>query len=312
MASISFMNIHFLWALFAIPVMIALHFFLLRFTRRRAVLFANFEALKRVTGGIVLSKNLTLLIMRLLIIFFLCFSAAGLTVWYAAPGSAFNYVIAIDASSSMLADDFDPNRLTVAKQQAVDFVSALDAEVNIGVVSFAGVPKVETALNPDRPEVIDAIEGLKISGVGGTDISNAIFNSVNLLLSEKDKSMSVILVTDGQHTVGSPIEEGLNYAVQNSVNIHAIGIATSQGGSFELSPLLSTLDEDGLRRITDTTGGKFFKVGSRDDMFVAFSEIVELSEQNKPVQLRLILLLAGIFILFGEWVLANSRFRALP
>ena len=312
MASISFMNIHFLWALFAIPIMIALHFFLLRFTKRRAVLFANFEALKRVTGGIVLSKNLTLLIMRLLIIFFLCFSAAGLTVWYAAPGSAFNYVIAIDASSSMLADDFDPNRLSVAKQQAVDFVSALDAEVNIGVVSFAGVSKVETALNQDRPEVIDSIEGIKISGVGGTDISNAIFNSVNLLLSEKDKSMSVILVTDGQHTVGSPIEEGLNYAVQNSVNIHAIGIATLQGGSFELSPLLSTLDEDGLRRITDTTGGKFFKVGSRADMFTAFSEIVELSEQNKPVQLRLILLLAGICILFGEWILANSRFRALP
>jgi Ca-activated chloride channel family protein len=312
MAGITFMNVQFLWALFSIPIMIALHFFLLRFTKRRAVLFANFEALKRVTGGIVLSKNLTLLIMRLLIIFFLCFSAAGLTIWYAAPGSAFNYVIAIDASSSMLADDFDPNRLEVAKSEAIDFVSALDAEVNIGVVSFAGVTKVETTLDPDRSKVIEAIEGIKISGVGGTDISGAIFSAVNILLSEPDKSMSVILITDGQHTVGSPIEEGINYAVENSVNVHAIGIATEEGGKFELISLLSTLDEEGLTRITESTGGKFFKAGSATDMVAAFSEIVELSEQNKPVQLRLILLIAGILLLFGEWVLANSRFKALP
>lgn len=312
MVSITFMNVQFLWALFAIPIMVALHFFLLRYTQRRAVIFANFEALKRVTGGIVLSKNLTLLIMRLLVIFFLCFSAAGLTVWYSAPGSSFNYVIAIDSSSSMLADDFSPNRFAVAKDRSVAFIDSLDASVNIGVVSFAGVTKVETGLTSERSDVSEAIYGIKISGVGGTDITGAIFNSVNLLLTEPDKSMSIILLTDGQHTVGGPLEQGLTYAVDNLVTVHTIGLGTEEGGRFELISLLSTVDEVALSRIAETTGGKFFRVRSLSDMDAAFSEIVQLSEQNKPVQLRMLLLLMGIIILFAEWVLANSRFRALP
>jgi Ca-activated chloride channel family protein len=265
-----------------------------------------------VTGGVVLSKNLTLLIIRLLIIFFLCFSAAGLTVWYEAPGSDFNYVIAIDASSSMLADDFDPDRLTVAKERSKAFVDSLDAKVNLGIVSFSGVSKIESTLTSERADISKVLDELVISGVGGTDISNAIFNSVNVLLAEPDRSMSIIMITDGQHTVGSPIEEGISYAITNRVVIHTVGIGTEAGGKFEISSLLSTLDEDSLTHIARSTGGKFFKAESAGAMTAAFNEIVELSEQNIPVQLRLSLLIIGLLLLISEWVLANSRFRTLP
>ena len=206
MVEVTFLNIHFLWALFAIPLIIALHFFLLKYTTRRAVLFANFEALKRVTGSMVLSKNITLLIIRVLVILFLTLSAAGIIIWTQGPGADFNYVIAIDASSSMLANDFEPNRLSVAKETAKDFSNSISAEAKIGVVSFSGVTKVETALTGDKKKVEEAIDKIQTSRTGGTDISGAIMTASNMLLTDTDKSMSVILLTDGQHTVGGPLE----------------------------------------------------------------------------------------------------------
>ncbi|MBW2971585.1 VWA domain-containing protein [Candidatus Woesearchaeota archaeon] len=312
MADITFLNIHFLWLLFTIPIMIALHFFLMKHTRQRAVLFANFEALKRVTGSMVLSKNITLLVIRNMIILFLTLSAAGMTVWTEGPGSEFNYVIAVDASSSMLADDFTPNRLVVAKDTAKSFINSLNAEVKIGVVSFSGISKVETALNNDRGKVEEAVDGIDISSAGGTDITGAITTAVNVLLTDYDRSMSVILLTDGQHTVGGPLEEGIKYAAQNRVMVHTIGIATEKGGSFELTQLLSTINEETLQRISDNTGGKFYKVGDEAEMAAAFQEIVTLSEQNIPHSLRMIFLVIGLLLLLAEWTLISTRFKTLP
>ncbi|MBW2964465.1 VWA domain-containing protein [Candidatus Woesearchaeota archaeon] len=240
MADITFLNIHFLWALFMIPLMVALHFFLLKYTHRRAVLFANFEALKRVTGSMVLSKNITLLIARLLVILFLVLSAAGIVIWTKGPSSEFNYVVAIDTSSSMLADDLTPDRLSVAKETADDFVNSLNAEAKIGVLSFSGLNKVENVLTDKRSDIIAAIDGIKVSKAGGTDITGAVTTAVNLLMTDTDKSMSVIVLTDGQHTVGAPIEEAINYAAQKRVVVHTIGIATEKGGSLRRWPRHST------------------------------------------------------------------------
>ncbi|MFC1741678.1 VWA domain-containing protein [Nanoarchaeota archaeon] len=312
MADITFVNIHFLWLLFVIPIMIALHFFLLKYTRRRAVLFANFEALKRVTGSMVMTKNITLLIIKVFIVLFLILSAAGMAVWTKGQSSDFNYVLAVDASSSMLANDISPNRLDVAKETANDFAVSLNADVKMGIVSFSGVSKIEQTLTKERDLIGEGLENLKISKTGGTDISGAMMTSANILITEDDRSMSVILLTDGQHTSGGPIEEGINYAAQNHITIHTIGIATEKGGSFELTQLLSTLDETMLRRISDNTGGNFYKVGTKAEMQKAFAEIVTLSEQNIPYQTRLVFLVLALIFIFMEWTLLNTRFKVLP
>ena len=312
MANITFLNIHFLWAIFAIPIMIALHFFLMKYTRRRAVLFANFEALKRVTGSVVLSKNITILIVRLLIILFLTLSAAGMIFWAKGPSSEFNYVIALDASSSMLANDFDPNRLEVAKETATNFIESLNAEVSLGVVSFSGISKINHRLTNNKADITESIENIKISRAGGTDISGAITTSVNVMEIDEEKGRSIILLTDGQHTAGGPLDEGINYAIEKNVIVHTIGMATNKGGSFELTNLLSTVDEESLTRISDNTGGKFFMAGDKTQMQAAFDQIVTLSEQNVPYQLRLPFLLIAILLLFTEWILLNTRFKILP
>lgn len=313
MVKITFLNAAVLWALFAIPLMVALHFFLMKYTRKRAILFANFEALKRVTGSMVLSKNITILAARVIAILLLILSAAGTTLWLSGPGSEFDYAIAIDASSSMLADDFDPNRLEAAKEAAINFIDSAEADVSIAVVSFSGLSKVENRLTNDKEETIQSIEDIKISSAGGTDISGAIVTSVNALGAEDpDKSKSVIIMTDGQHTSGGPLDEGILYASDKEVAVHTIGIATEKGGAFELTQLLSTIDEESLRRIAENTGGKTFKAGSKAQMETAFTNIVSLSEQNIPYQLRAPLLITALIILLAEWTLLSTRFKVLP
>jgi Ca-activated chloride channel family protein len=309
---ITFLNAQFLWSLFLIPLMIALHFFLMKYTRRRALLFANFEAMKRVTGSMVLSKNITLLVTRVLVLLFFILSAAGVVIWTKGVGADYNYVVSVDASSSMLANDVDPNRLEVAKETAKEFLNSLNPEAKAGYVTFSGVTRIESTLTSDKKAINDALDATKVSSTGGTDITSAIITSANILMTEKDKSMSIIILTDGRHTVGSPIDEGINYAAQNRVAVHTIGIATEKGGSFELTQLLSTLDEETLKRISDNTGGKYFRAGSREEMKAAFAEIATLSEQNTPHQLRLVFLLIGLGFLLLEWTLLSTRFRTLP
>ncbi len=309
---ITFINKHFLWMLFMIPIMIALHFFLMKYTRRRAVVFANFEALKRVTGSMVLSKNITLLVTRVMVILFFVLSAAGMIIWTEGLDSEYNYVIAIDASSSMLADDFTPNRITAAKETADSFIKALNAEVKIGIVSFSGLSKVDLPLTNDRTEIDKTIKSVQISSTGGTDISGAIVTATNALKNEYDRSMSIILLTDGQHTVGGPLEEGIDYAVQNHVMVHTIGIATQKGGAFELTQLLSTMDEEALRRIADNTGGQFFRAEDNAQMNAAFNDIMKIASKNLPHETRLPLLAIGVILLFVEWTLLSTRFKTLP
>ena len=107
MIQITFRDPIFLWFLLSIPFLMITHFYSLRYVTRKAVRFANFEALSRVSGGEALSRNIPLLILRTITLFFLICSVSGPTLWYTGQSSENNYVIALDASRSMLADDFE-------------------------------------------------------------------------------------------------------------------------------------------------------------------------------------------------------------
>jgi Ca-activated chloride channel family protein len=216
MITLIFTNPFYLWLLASIPLLIVTHFFVLGYLKRRAVKFANFEAIKRVTGTKfelknvrTISKNRFLLIIRIFVLLFLIFSIAGPVLWYSGQSSEFDFVIAIDASSSMLADDFIPYRLDAARKASSLFVESLKAKTRVGVVSFAGTSFVELDLTDNMKKTEEAINGIRIKRVGGTDIGGAITTSSNLLLREENARV-IILLTDGQSTVGTPVDELLN------------------------------------------------------------------------------------------------------
>jgi Ca-activated chloride channel family protein len=311
---ITFLNPAYLLLALGIPFLIILHFYALKYVKLRALKFANFEALKRVTGGRILSRNINLLVLRLFVLLFLVLSLAGTIIWYKGDIDVADYVIAIDNSGSMLADDFEPNRLEAAKEGAIAFMENLKADSKIGVVSFAGIGLVEVPLTKERWKIKSTIEGIDINTLHGTAIGEALKTSANMLI-ESDKSRVVILLTDGRENVASQeeLDKIINYLGKQQITVNTIGVATEAGGILPGIEALSTLDEDMLSSIANSTGGVYKHPENKEEVVEVFKSFTYESIEGKvAVPLRMPLILMVFAILFVEWILVNTRYRTIP
>jgi Ca-activated chloride channel family protein len=308
---ITFLNPNYLWLLFVIPFLILTHFYGLKFSRKKAIKFANFEALSRVTGGHRLSMNLPLLFLRFFTLLFLIFSLAGPIIWYMGEGGDFNFVIAIDSSGSMMADDFSPNRLEAAKQAALEFVDSVPDDSKLALMGFSGTSFVKETLTDDMEKIQEAIDAIKVEFSSGTAIGDAIISASNILM-EEEKGRVIVLLTDGQSNVGTLIEKSINYANDRFVTVNTIGMATEQGGKFLGLEAISTLDEDSLFSIAKNTGGSFYKAENNEELVSAYKEIAKVSKKKMPIKLSLWLIIMTFITLAVEWVIVNTKFRSVP
>jgi Ca-activated chloride channel family protein len=323
---ITFTNPTYLFFLFSIPLLILTHFFTMIYLRRRAFKFANLEAIWRVTGGdkayfkntIFLTHNTLLLMLRISILVFLILAAAGTILWTQSSTNNYDVVLAIDASSSMLATDFEPTRLDAAKSEAINFVNRLSSRTRSGLVSFAGSSFVEQDLTSNPSDVVSAIEKLEVKSVGGTDIGGAIITASNVLMAaqtpgnEKERARIIVLMTDGRSNVGATIQDGVDYALKNNIRIFTIGVATPEGGTYLRTESISKLDEPSLQYVADSTQGKYFKAESAQNITSSFEQILTANTQNIPNNLSRVFLLLGVTLLFLEWGLISTRFRSVP
>jgi len=319
MVEITFTSPSYLWILAIVPFLIIIHFFTLKQSRAAVIKFSNFEAIERVARGEVLgtsyrgllkNKNLGLLFLRALVYCLLILSVAGTTIWYSGKTSDFDYVFAIDSSASMLADDFIPTRLEAAKETAGEFVNLVPSGAKIGVLTFASTSLIELRPTSDFQEVSYAIANVGPQETGGTAVGDAIVTSTNLFNSNKSKA--IILITDGRSNVGVDPDVAIQYAKQNDVTIHTIGVATKEGGNVSSLRLLSTLDEDFLRRISEETNGKSFIATSVQNLTNAFREIASSTEKILSLNISWILLISAIVLLGFEWILINTTYKTIP
>jgi len=315
---IVFKTPYMLLLLLLVPFLIILHYYFFEHNKKKAMRFANFTALKRVTGTHLITKNNTQLILRVIIVIFIILSSAQPVLWYKGKESITDYVIAIDASASMISEDVIPDRLTVAKQAASSFVDSLDAQTNIGLISFAGVSFVKLPLTNDLRKVKEAINLLNIELTGGTDIGAALVTATNLL-NPGDKSKAVILITDGSDTAGTFVEESLDtsleYVANNQIIVYTIGIGTGSATAGYLGDtnLRATIDKDTYQMISDRTNGEYYEIKNTAEIAAAFQKIGNLSEEAQVAFDSAFFLLAIAFVLlFVEWGLLNTRFRAVP
>src|SRR4030042_2424653 len=185
----SFTHPFYLLFLFSVPILIFFHFFGLKNLKGKSLKFANFEAIARVKGIDLYSKNIFLLVFNSLFIILLVFSLSGLTITREIEASSFSFVIAIDNSESMSAIDLSPNRLEAAKEIAINFVNSLAPESYVAILSFSGNSKIEQMSTKNKQEIKYAIENIEISDIKGTDIFEATSNSIKLLSREKNKAI---------------------------------------------------------------------------------------------------------------------------
>jgi Ca-activated chloride channel homolog len=209
--------------------------------------------------------------------------------------SGINIVLSMDLSSSMLAQDFQPNnRLEVAKARAKQFVRARESD-RIGVVAFAGEALTQVPLTTDQPVVLQALDNLQAGQLeDGTALGLGIATAANRLRDAPGKSRVMIVVTDGVNNRGDidPLSAAKAAAVYG-IKIYGIGVGTEGvapvpvgrdvfGLRFENQPV--KIDEALLRQIASLTGGRYFRARDGAALGQIYAQIDRL--ERAPVESR--------------------------
>lgn len=204
-------------------------------------------------------------------------------------------MLSIDVSLSMLAKDLNPDRITALKDIAAKFVQKRPND-RIGVVAYAAEAFTKVPVTSDHQVVIDEIKNLNSAGLEpGTAIGEGLSVAVNHLIKSKAKSKVIILMTDGVSNIQNaiPPQVAAELAKNNNIKVYSIGIGTN---GYALMPtsqdifgdLIFTetevaIDENTLREIAQTTGGKYFRATSNSSLEEIYDEINQLEKTDVKV-----------------------------
>lgn len=207
-------------------------------------------------------------------------------------------ILAIDVSTSMLAKDFDPDRLGAAKDVASDFVSERTSD-NIGLVVFAGEAFTLVPMTTNTPVLVNSINEMSIlmnnTLEDGTAIGDGISTATKRLEDGKAKSKSIILLTDGSNNTGIvyPVTAAEN-ARKEGIKIYTIGVGTDGMAPFPVvddfgrivgyENMNVEIDENSLKDIAKTTNGKYFRAKNKNMLKKVFAEIDKLEKSRIAVE----------------------------
>ena len=204
--------------------------------------------------------------------------------------SGIDIVIAVDISSSMLAQDLKPNRLEALKSVASEFINDRIND-RIGLVIYAGESYTKTPVTSDKEVVINSLTEISFDGIidDGTAIGMGLATSVNRLKDSKAKSKVIILLTDGVNNSGfiDP-STAADLASTYGIKTYTIGLGTNgnarapvalnPNGSFRFGITKVEIDEVLLNEVADKTGGKYFRATDNRKLEEIYEEINKLEK----------------------------------
>ncbi len=214
--------------------------------------------------------------------------------WHTSSTEGTDIVIALDVSTSMLARDFQPDRLEAAKKVAAKFINGRESD-NIGLVIFAGESLTGVPMTVDRSQLLSYINSVNTDMIeDGTAIGDGIATSLNRLKEGKAKSKSIILLTDGSNNTGVATPQmAAEVAKEMGVKIYAVGIGTNGMADFPRLDMLGhveyvklpvVIDEATLQNISQSTGGKYFRATDNHVLQEVFNEIDALEKTQMDVR----------------------------
>ena len=238
-------------------------------------------------------------------------------------------VMAIDVSSSMLARDLKPNRLSALKKVAADFISKRTSD-RIGLVVYAGESYTKTPITSDKALVVDVLGKVSYDGVinDGTAIGMGLATAVNRLRDSKAKSKVIILLTDGVNNTGfvDP-KTAAGLASSFGIKTYTIGlgsngsapapVALKPDGSFLYQLTKVEIDEDLLKSIAAETGGSYYRATNNKKLEAIYKEIDQL-ERTEVEEIRYTkyheqfrwFVFWAIAALLLEWILRHTLFKS--
>jgi Ca-activated chloride channel family protein len=199
------------------------------------------------------------------------------------PTSHETVILALDVSGSMKASDVEPTRLAAAQAAARAFVHEQPRGTRIGVVSFGGAAALVQPPTTNRTDILAAIDRLQLEhatavGSGLLASLKAIFPEQELDLEKKSDlapvapgsyaSAAIILLTDGQTTIGPDPVDAARLAAERGVRVFTVGVGTDNGQILtgEGWSMRVSLDQEALKAIADLTRAEYFYAGTAMDL----------------------------------------------
>jgi Ca-activated chloride channel family protein len=260
----------------AFPLIIAAIPLFMKFRKKRVIRLGRLETVKRLTTGVNSTfRNISVILLLIGLAFVIAALArpqypGGIEKIETRGGKV---VVALDISLSMLAQDFQPNRLEKAKREIIDLVEMLKAQT-VGLVIFAGEAFVQCPPTIDYSAFrmfLDVADVGMISDTG-TNIEDAIVKSVKLLDDDSQVDKAIVIFTDGESFEGNA-GEAASQAAKTGIKVYTVGIGSDRGrpipdiiaGGQSLKKnndgeiIVSRLNVEELNDIAAAGKGKFFR-----------------------------------------------------
>jgi Ca-activated chloride channel family protein len=248
--------------------------------------------------------------------------------WQSSQVEGIDIMLAMDVSTSMLAEDLKPNRLEAAKEVAAEFINGRPND-NIGITLFSGESFTQCPLTIDHAVLLNLLKSVRCGIIqDGTAIGVGIANAVAHLKDSKAKSKVVILLTDGVNNMGdiSPMTAA-EIAKKFGIRIYTIGVGANGtapvpvpiGNTVQYANVPVELDEKMLTNIASTTEGNYFRATSTSKLKEVYEQIDKLErtklnvkEYSKRTEEYRIFALFALLCLLLEVLLRNTILKKIP
>jgi Ca-activated chloride channel homolog len=262
------------------------------------------------------------------------------------PAMQKNVILAIDTSGSMRAADVKPNRLSAAQSAARTFVENQPQHSRIGIVSIAGTASVVQSLTDNREDLMKAIERVQLQP--GTALGSGIYIALATLLPDagidveslmqgrpsrarwygsgrteekkpvppgSNRSVAIVLLSDGQNTHGPDPLEAAKLAAQHGVRIYTVGVGSTEGTTlgFKGWSMRVRLDEDTLKKIAATTHGEYYAATSAQQLKSIYERLSArmVVERGRTVEVTALLIGFGALLLALSALYSVFRFNRI-
>ena len=237
-------------------------------------------------------------------------------------------ILAMDVSTSMLARDLTPDRISASKDIAIEFISQRPSD-RMGIVVFAGESFTQCPLTTDRATLINLMKEVQTDLIeDGTAIGNGLATAVARMKDSDAKSRVVILLTDGVNNRGeiSP-QMAAEIAKTYGIRVYTIGVGKEGMAPYpvmtpwgvEVQNVKVEIDEALLSEIAESTGGRYFRATDNTKLAEIYSEINKMEKARTTIdsfpiykELYGSLALLALLLLMGELILKWFVIRRLP
>ncbi len=330
MRELHFANPEWLYGLFLLIPMIAWYVWRQK-KKVNTLRFMGLQPFKVVKTPIRAYLRHGLFVLRLLaitLLFFVMARPQSVNRWQKVSTEGIDIILDLDISSSMLAQDFQPNRLEASKNVAIKFITGRPDD-RIGLVVFSGESFTQCPLTTDHAVLINLFKDVKSGMIeDGTAIGDGLATAVNRLKDSKAKSKVVILLTDGMNNRGeiAPLTAA-RIANTFGIRVYTIGVGTHGTAPYPVKTpygiryqqMKVQIDENVLQQIASITGGHYFRATDNKKLETIYAEIdkmekskIDVKEYSKRQEEYMRFALLAAILLFAEWIFKYTVFRTIP